>query len=40
MKRYLSGASDEMLEETYGYFSKRMPSFPIRPSKRSKPRWR
>ena len=28
MKRYLRGASDEMLEETYGYFSKRMPKYP------------
>ena len=28
MKRYLRGASDEMLEETYGYFSKRMPRLP------------
>jgi len=28
MKRYLRGASDEMLEETYGYFSKRMPRYP------------
>lgn len=28
MKSYLRGASDEMLEETYGYFSKRMPKYP------------
>ena len=28
MKRYLRGASDEMLEETYSYFSKRMPKYP------------
>jgi ABC-type nitrate/sulfonate/bicarbonate transport system substrate-binding protein len=28
MKRYLRGASDEMLEETYGYFSTRMPKYP------------
>ena len=28
MKRYLRGASDEMLEETYGYFSKWMPKYP------------
>jgi ABC-type nitrate/sulfonate/bicarbonate transport system substrate-binding protein len=28
MKRYLRGASDEMLEETYGYFIKRMPRYP------------
>jgi NitT/TauT family transport system substrate-binding protein len=28
MKRYLRGASDEMLEETYNYFSSRMPKFP------------
>jgi hypothetical protein len=28
MKRYLRGASDEMLEETYSYFSKRMPRLP------------
>jgi ABC-type nitrate/sulfonate/bicarbonate transport system substrate-binding protein len=28
MKRYLRGASDEMLDETYGYFSKRMPRYP------------
>ena len=28
MKRYLRGASDETLEETYGYFSKRMPRLP------------
>jgi len=28
MKRYLRGASDEMLEETYTYFSTRMPKFP------------
>jgi len=28
MKRYLRGASDEMLEETYNYFSARMPKFP------------
>ena len=28
MKKYLRGASDEMLEETYGYFSTRMPRFP------------
>ncbi len=28
MKRYLRGASDEMLEETYSYFSKRMPRYP------------
>jgi NitT/TauT family transport system substrate-binding protein len=28
MKRYLRGASDEMLEETYSYFSARMPKFP------------
>ena len=28
MKRYLRSASDEMLEETYSYFSKRMPRYP------------
>jgi ABC-type nitrate/sulfonate/bicarbonate transport system substrate-binding protein len=28
MKKYLRGASDEMLDETYGYFSARMPRFP------------
>jgi hypothetical protein len=28
VKRYLRGASDETLEETYGYFSKRMPRLP------------
>jgi ABC-type nitrate/sulfonate/bicarbonate transport system substrate-binding protein len=28
MKRYLRGASDEMLEETYNYFSTRMPKYP------------
>ncbi|HEX9143911.1 MAG TPA: hypothetical protein VGA09_06535, partial [Candidatus Binatia bacterium] len=28
MKRYLRGASDEMLEETYSYFSTRMPKYP------------
>jgi len=28
MKRYLRGASDEMLDETYGYFSARMPKLP------------
>ena len=28
MKRYLRGASDEMLNETYGYFSVRMPRYP------------
>ena len=28
MKHYLRGASDEMLEETYSYFSKRMPWLP------------
>jgi ABC-type nitrate/sulfonate/bicarbonate transport system substrate-binding protein len=28
MKRYLRGASDEMLEETYSYFSTRMPRYP------------
>jgi NitT/TauT family transport system substrate-binding protein len=28
MKRYLRGASDEMLEETYTYFSRRMPRYP------------
>jgi NitT/TauT family transport system substrate-binding protein len=28
MKRYLRGASDEMLEETYSYFSARMPKYP------------
>ena len=28
MKKYLRGASDEMLDETYGYFSTRMPRFP------------
>ena len=28
MKEYLRGASDEMLDETYGYFSARMPRFP------------
>jgi len=28
MKRYLRGASDEMLAETYGYFASRMPRYP------------
>lgn len=28
MKKYLRGASDEMLDETYGYFTARMPRFP------------
>ncbi len=28
MKKYLRGASDEILEETYGYFSARMQRFP------------
>jgi hypothetical protein len=28
MKKYLRGASDEMLEETYSYFSTRMPKLP------------
>ncbi len=28
MKKYLRGASDEMLDETYSYFSSRMPRFP------------
>jgi len=28
MKKYLRGASDEMLDETYGYFTTRMPRFP------------
>jgi ABC-type nitrate/sulfonate/bicarbonate transport system substrate-binding protein len=28
MKRYLRGAGDELLEDTYGYFSSRMPTFP------------
>ena len=28
MRKYLRGASDDMLDETYGYFSARMPRFP------------
>jgi hypothetical protein len=28
MKKYLRGASDELLDETYSYFSARMPRFP------------
>ena len=28
MRKYLRGASDKMLDETYGYFSARMPRFP------------
>jgi len=35
MKRYLRGASDDMLDETYNYFAARMPHLPyIHPSNR------